>query len=57
MSGDRITLRARVLSRDGAREIEDAIGGPAAEAESLGVALAERMIARGAAKLLEESRA
>ena len=57
VSGDRITLRARVLSRDGAREIEDAIGGPAAEAESLGVALAERMIARGAAKLLEESRA
>ncbi len=55
--GDQMTLRARVLSRDGAREIEDAISGPAAEAESLGVALAERMIARGAAKLLEESRA
>jgi hydroxymethylbilane synthase len=51
-----LRLRARVLSADGAREIEDEATGAVEGAEALGVALAERMIGRGAAALLAEGR-
>ena len=50
--GDRLTLRAAVLAPDGSRRVADEARGPAGEAEAVGQALAERMLAHGARELL-----
>ncbi|PQA46753.1 hydroxymethylbilane synthase [Amnimonas aquatica] len=52
LAGDRISLRGRVGSVDGSRLIEAAVAGPAAQAEALGEALAERLLAAGAGEIL-----
>lgn len=52
----RLTLKCRVLSKDGRHEVAGEIAGPVAEAERLGVALAERLVADGADRLLAEVR-
>lgn len=52
-----IALQARVLSLDGVESIEDQIHGPIDAAEELGQRLAERLIARGAARLIDAARA
>jgi hydroxymethylbilane synthase len=52
IDGDRLTLRAAVLAPDGSRRVADEAEGPAVDAEALGQALAERMLACGARELL-----
>jgi len=52
-----ITLRARVLSLDGRECLEDGISGQAEDAPALGSELAERLLARGAKRLIEAARA
>jgi hydroxymethylbilane synthase len=52
-TGGRLTLRGLVAEPDGSRVIEDSLGGEAAQAEELGDALADRMLAAGAGELLE----
>lgn len=52
LQGDRISLRGRVGSVDGSDLIEDAVEGAAADAEALGQALAERLLAAGAGEIL-----
>jgi len=51
-----ISLTARVLSLDGRECIEDRIQGSIDEAEALGRALAERMAAAGAKRLIDAAR-
>lgn len=51
-----IAITARVLSVDGGACVDDSIRGSIDEAESLGRALAERMAAAGARRLIEEAR-
>jgi porphobilinogen deaminase len=41
------------MSPDGQREIRNTITGPAADAEALGITLAQKLLMEGAAKLLE----
>lgn len=53
--GAKLTLEAGVFAKDGARVLRDSASAPVEEAESLGRAAAERLLARGAAKLLQES--
>jgi hydroxymethylbilane synthase len=53
VAGGRLTLRAAVLSPDGARRVAEEAGGPALEAEEVGRRLAEGLLARGARALLE----
>jgi hydroxymethylbilane synthase len=48
----RLTLAARALSPDGRRMFESAASADAAEAESLGRRLAEKLLSQGAAELL-----
>ena len=50
----RVELRGLVASLDGARVVRGERGGPAGEAGALGTALAEELLARGAAEILEE---
>jgi len=52
IDGDLLTLRAAVLAPDGSRRVADEAEGPAVDAEALGQALAERMLACGARELL-----
>jgi hydroxymethylbilane synthase len=49
-----IWLRGLVGSPDGTRILEDDIQGPADDAEMIGVALAKRLLAAGAAEILAE---
>jgi len=51
-----IAIRATVLSADGARSVDGARSGPIEEAEAIGRALAEDLVARGAAALIEAAR-
>jgi hydroxymethylbilane synthase len=51
---DRLHLEGMVADVDGSRLIRDAITGPPEEAETLGVALAERLLSRGADAILKE---
>ena len=51
-SGERLRLRGFVGSPDGARQASGELEGPAAEAEALGMALAEKLKAQGAAEIL-----
>ena len=50
---ERLTLRGLVAEPDGSRLIRDSIAGSAAQAATLGDALAERVLEAGAGELLE----
>lgn len=52
VSGDHFHLRAMVGAPDGSRQVRDAIDGHASEAEARGIALAERLLDRGAREIL-----
>lgn len=52
VTGDRLTLRAAVLSPDGARRIADEMSGSVETAEEIGCRLADQLLARGARDLL-----
>lgn len=56
VDGGRLRLEAVVGDPDGRRLLRDAIVGPATDADGLGQALAERMLAAGAAELLRLAR-
>jgi hydroxymethylbilane synthase len=53
VQGDALTLRAAVLTPGGSRRVADEASGPAAEAEAVGLRLAEALLARGARALLQ----
>lgn len=53
--GDSLTLTGLVASPDGKTLIRDTVAGPAREGEALGAALAERLLARGADRILRET--
>lgn len=53
LAGETLTLRGLVGSLDGQQVLEDQVSGPAAEAEVLGRALAEKLLAAGAADILK----
>lgn len=53
LSGDRITLRGLVASLDGQESVEDQIAGPVGDAEALGTELADRLLGRGARRILD----
>ncbi|HJT19756.1 MAG TPA: hydroxymethylbilane synthase [Nitrospira sp.] len=53
LSGDRMSLEGLVASVDGMEVIRDKVQGSADDPESLGVRLAERLLARGGDKILE----
>jgi hydroxymethylbilane synthase len=53
---DRLTLEGLVAEPDGSRILRDTISGSAADAEILGVELAERVLAVGAGELLQRLR-
>jgi hydroxymethylbilane synthase len=52
LGGDELHLRALVGSVDGSEIIRDEIRGPRADAEQLGEALADRLLAAGAGRIL-----
>jgi hydroxymethylbilane synthase len=52
--GDLLTLTGLVASLDGKALVRDTLPGAALEAESLGTALAERLLAQGADRILRE---
>ena len=54
VEGDQIWLRGLVGSPDGSQMLRDEIRGPLANGESLGEALAERLLAAGADRILAE---
>jgi hydroxymethylbilane synthase len=54
MDGASICLAGLVASLDGKNIIRDAISGPESHAESMGVRLAERLLSKGADRLLAE---
>ncbi|MFT4539873.1 MAG: hydroxymethylbilane synthase [Planctomycetota bacterium] len=56
IQGDQLTLRGRVLSLDGERELESELKGPRTQAEALGVSLAESLREMGADELVEQAR-
>jgi hydroxymethylbilane synthase len=49
----RLVMEAVVVSPDGLEMVRDEIDGPAAQAETLGVKLAVRMLERGAREIVE----
>lgn len=49
-----LKLRGIVTSLDGSRLVKDSISGELSQAESLGVELAERLLARGAKEIIEQ---
>ncbi len=53
LDGGQFSLIGMVASLDGAQLIRDTLTGPADQSESIGIELAERLLARGAGKLLE----
>jgi hydroxymethylbilane synthase len=55
-SAEGIVLHGGVFTLDGSVQLRDAIGGGAGDAAALGEALAERLIARGADRLLSDAR-
>lgn len=52
ISGERLRLRGFVGAPDGKRQVSAELEGPSAEAEALGLALAEKLRAQGAAEIL-----
>ncbi len=53
VTGNTLTLRGAVLTPDGSRKIEDETNGAVTNAERLGQALAEELLRRGAAAILQ----
>ena len=51
---DQLWLRGLVADPEGREVIQDQIEGPRSDGETLGVELAERLLARGAARLLSK---
>ena len=56
LHADQLTLEGLVAEPDGSRVLRDCIAGDAAQPQQLGVELAERLLAAGAAELLERLR-
>lgn len=56
VEGSQLRLRGLVASLDGSELLYDELTGPVAEAESLGVKLADRLLAKGADRILEAVR-
>lgn len=56
LEGEQLRLRGRVHAVDGAEVVAGERRGPSEEAESLGAALAEELLAAGAAALIEQAR-
>jgi hydroxymethylbilane synthase len=54
VDGDQLTLTGMVASLDGQRLIKDTVVGAAAEAEKLGIQLAEELKNQGAQDILNE---
>ena len=54
LDGDQVWLRGLVGRPDGTKVLRDEIRGPAAEAEALGIQLADRLLAAGADTILAE---
>ncbi|MFM8333226.1 MAG: hydroxymethylbilane synthase, partial [Candidatus Methylumidiphilus sp.] len=54
LDGDRLRLRGLVGSPDGTRIVRGKIAGPSIQAHSLGVALAEELLSKGADRILRE---
>jgi hydroxymethylbilane synthase len=54
IDGDRLSISALVAMPDGSRSIRDSHEGPAQDAETLGIELAERLLDQGAGELLAE---
>lgn len=57
IEGDTLTLQGVVAALDGLRIFRDQNAGPIAEAESIGIELAKRLLAAGAGEVLAEIRA
>jgi hydroxymethylbilane synthase len=55
--GERLRLDGLVGAPDGSRLVRAALAGPAVDAERLGIALAEQLLAQGAAEILAHCRA
>jgi len=56
VEGEKLSLRGRVLSLDGARLLEARLSAPLSNAEDLGRRLAEELLAQGAAELIRAAR-
>ena len=54
LEGGMLSMTGRVASPDGTRLLEAAVQGPAAEAEALGLRLAQALLAKGAGEILGE---
>jgi hydroxymethylbilane synthase len=54
LEGGMLSITGRVGSPDGSRLLEAAVSGPAAEAESLGIKLAQALLAKGAGEVLRD---
>lgn len=56
VDGERLTLQGVVAALDGRELVRDSITGSTAAAQELGVQLAETLLARGAVRILQETR-
>jgi hydroxymethylbilane synthase len=56
VEGDSLRLRGLIADPDGRRLLRGEVAGPSADAEALGAALAEQLLARGAAELIAEAK-
>ncbi len=54
---EQLTLRAVIASLDGSRAVEGAQSGPVLQCESIGIALADELLAEGGDSILDEIRA
>ena len=54
IAGDRLALEGLVSSLDGRRVVQDVHDGPVKDAAKIGLALAEKLLAAGAKKILDE---
>jgi hydroxymethylbilane synthase len=54
VTGDKMTLTGFIASVDGKTSVKDSIAGPASDAEKLGIALAEKLLAAGGHDILKE---
>ena len=57
VTGDSLTLSAGVFSPDGSSALREESTGPAAEAAAIGRETGRKLLARGAAALIERARA
>jgi hydroxymethylbilane synthase len=55
VEGDSLRLRGLIADPDGRRLLRGEVAGAAADAEALGAALAEQLLAQGAAELIAEA--